>query len=61
MMSDPVGNIMNVLAFRKKKTTLELSKKKERKIPFRDINDTEANFRSVGKVILKVSKIRKYK
>lgn len=52
---------MNVLAFRKKKTTLELSKKKERKIPFRDINDTEANFRSVGKVILKVSKIRKYK
>lgn len=57
----PSRKYYECFGFQKKKKTLKLSKKKERKIPFRDINDTEANFRSVGKVILKVSKIRKYK
>ena len=56
LMSEPVGNILNVFGFQKE--TLELSNK-ERKILFRDINDMEVNFRSVGKVIGNVSKIYK--
>lgn len=45
LMSEPAGNILNVLALRKK--LLELSNK-ERKILFRDdINDMVVNFRNV--------------